>query len=84
MPGHAATAISERRKHDMAMIDDPDKPQPGRHAPNGRAERLASQLRANLRRRKAQARGRANASDEVAATGKDTDRQSDRPDQDRS
>jgi hypothetical protein len=35
----------------------------GRPPPSGRAERLAAALRANLKRRKAQARGRADAAD---------------------
>jgi hypothetical protein len=38
-----------------------DKRQPNRNRPANRAERLAAALRANLRRRKAQARGRSAA-----------------------
>ena len=43
----------------MAMNDGPDKRPASPRPAAGRDERLASQLRANLRRRKAQARGRA-------------------------
>lgn len=42
--------------------------------PDGRSERLAAALRANLRRRKAQERGRGAGEQDKPATGKDEGR----------
>jgi len=51
---------------ESTMSPPPEKP---RTAAEERAERLAAQLRANLRRRKDQARGRSSALDEAARAG---------------
>jgi Arc/MetJ-type ribon-helix-helix transcriptional regulator len=52
-------------------MSDPDKSKPVRGSRRtDRSERLAAALRANLKRRKAQARGRADLP-EAAAAGKD-------------
>lgn len=45
------------------MVSKPESPEPRRSAKDERAERLAAELRANLRRRKEQVRGRDGAAE---------------------
>jgi uncharacterized protein involved in type VI secretion and phage assembly len=62
-----------RWRKNAAMPDNKTAPPPPRAKSTSRTERLAAALRANLRRRKAQARGRADESKPIVGTGEAAD-----------